>query len=290
MSGKERMWAPLFALGATLLLATALIGPRPGGTWAAPPAQSVEEGQTLFQQKCTACHTVGGGDLVGPDLKGVTSRRVRDWLSRWLSAPDRLLAEKDPIATELLQKYNNVPMPNLGLSASEVAALIAYLEAQAGGVSPTPTPPATTLGGDPAVGKGLFMGTARFQNGGPPCMACHSVAGIGALGGGALGPDLTQALTRYGGAAGLTAFLTGVPTATMNSVWTRSPMTPEERANVVAFLEQASVSQRPAGAVGQLAGLAAAGTVVVLGTAQLVWRRRLRAVRRPMVSGRAPKS
>ena len=37
--------------------------------------QSVEEGRAIFDLKCKACHTVGSGDLVGPDLEGVTGRR-----------------------------------------------------------------------------------------------------------------------------------------------------------------------------------------------------------------------
>src|SRR3989338_9184569 len=49
------------------------------------------------------------------------------------------------------------------------------------------TPPA----GDYATGNALFTGEKRFTNGGPPCISCHS-AGVGALGGGILGPNLTQ--------------------------------------------------------------------------------------------------
>lgn len=91
-------------------------------------AQVANEGQTLFQEKCVACHTVGGGKLVGPDLKGVTTRRDRAWLLRWVKEPDKMLATGDPTATQLLQEFNNVPMPNLGLTEKQVEALIAYLQ------------------------------------------------------------------------------------------------------------------------------------------------------------------
>ena len=82
----------------------------------------------LFQSRCGACHTIGNGDRVGPDLAGVTARRDRAWLSRYLAEPDRMRAEGDPIATALFAKYNNVPMPNLRLSGIEIAALLSYLE------------------------------------------------------------------------------------------------------------------------------------------------------------------
>lgn len=248
---------------------------------AQPPAGSASDGEALFKTRCTACHTIGGGTLVGPDLKGVTERRTREWLTSWISAPDRVLAAHDPIAQQLFQDFHNVPMPNLGLNESQVVAILAYL---AGGSTVVPVRQAALEAGDAAIGKALFEGARRFQNGGPPCMGCHSIVGLGALGGGALGPDLTPSYTKYGGDAGLASFLEGVPTVTMSAVWTRQPMTPDERTNVRAFLRQASVSGRPIEALGRLAALAIAGTVVLLVVAQLVWRKRLVAVRRPMVA------
>jgi cytochrome c551/c552 len=90
--------------------------------------EAAETGQEIFQSKCTACHTIGKGKLVGPDLEGVTSRREEGWLKRQIKEPDRLLAENDPIATQLLQEANNIPMVPLGLSDAEVVAVIAYLK------------------------------------------------------------------------------------------------------------------------------------------------------------------
>ncbi len=98
----------------------------------------VSRGEQLFRTRCAACHTVGAdeGSLaakrrIGPDLAGVTKVRERAWLIRWLKEPDRMLAEKDPIATALFERYNRVPMPNLRLNEVEIEALIAYLEGQA---------------------------------------------------------------------------------------------------------------------------------------------------------------
>ena len=245
-----------------------------------------EAGKQVFQEKCTACHTVGSGNLVGPDLKGVTTRRPHEWLQQWISAPDAMLAKKDPVATELLHQFHDVPMPNLGLSGSEVTAVLAFLDSGAttaatGGQAASQA----AAKGDPEAGKDLFTGITRFANGGPPCMACHSVGGIGALGGGQLGPDLTEVASRYGGATGLDAFVAGTPTPTMRAVWSQHPLTNEERASVVSFLGQAGVTQRPVQAIWQLAGLAGLGLVVLLAIAGLNWRNRLRnGVWRPMVS------
>jgi len=243
-------------------------------------------GQQIFQEKCTPCHTVGKGPLVGPDLKGVTKERPHEWLEQWIAAPDAMLAKKDPVATSLLHQFHDVPMPNPGLSAAQVNAVIAYLETAE--AQPSATAPATAapaVQGNPEIGKELFTGVARFANGGPPCMACHSVGGIGALGGGQLGPDLTGAVAKFGGAAGFDAFLAGTPTPTMKAVWSKAPLTTQERASVVSFLGQAGVSQRPAQAIWQLGGLAALGAVILLAVAGWNWRNRLRfGVWRPMVA------
>lgn len=88
----------------------------------------VAKGQELFAAKgCTACHKVGGGKLVGPDLKGITARREQGWLEAMILEPDRMLRE-DATAKELL-KTHLVPMPNQGVDAEkELPLLLAYLK------------------------------------------------------------------------------------------------------------------------------------------------------------------
>ena len=104
-------------------------GPRqPGGSYAEVAPLSVK-GQSLFAARCSLCHTIGQGDGDGPDLQGVTARRERGWLARWLAKPDKMLAERDPIAMSLYVKYKN-EMPNLLLGAPDVEALVTYLEAK----------------------------------------------------------------------------------------------------------------------------------------------------------------
>ena len=91
-------------------------------------ASAQESGKEIFQQRCTACHTIGKGKLVGPDLSGVTSRREESWLQRKIKAPERMIAEKDPITMQLLRESNNVQMAPLGLSDKEVANVIAFFK------------------------------------------------------------------------------------------------------------------------------------------------------------------
>jgi protein SCO1 len=84
-------------------------------------------GQYLFGKECLACHTIGHGDKVGPDLVGVTNTRDPKWLTQIIQRPEQLLSENDPIATALLKKYT-VRMPDLGVNDEELKDLITYIQ------------------------------------------------------------------------------------------------------------------------------------------------------------------
>ena len=104
---------------------------KPVRTYAAAAAiPRAGKGEYLFNTRCAACHSIGKGDGLGPDLLNVTSVRERAWLARYVAEPDRMLAEGDRVATALFVRYKNVRMPNLGLNSEEVAALLTHIEEQ----------------------------------------------------------------------------------------------------------------------------------------------------------------
>jgi protein SCO1 len=104
--------------------------PRASLSYAAAPEADYSQGANLFRTRCMACHTIGEGDRLGPDLAGVAGARPAAWLTRWLREPDRMIAERDPTAIALLRRYRNLPMPNLSLGESEAAALVEYMHEQ----------------------------------------------------------------------------------------------------------------------------------------------------------------
>jgi nitrite reductase (NO-forming) len=94
---------------------------------ATPSDPDAVKGQLEFQSKCLACHAIGGGKKLGPDLAGVTKRRTERWLTMWLKAPDAML-QSDADAKQMLKEYNNLPMPNQNLSDAEIRQYIKYFK------------------------------------------------------------------------------------------------------------------------------------------------------------------
>jgi protein SCO1/2 len=118
-------------------------GYKAGGTMKsyaeAKPLPALGRGEYLFATKCSVCHTLGGGDKIGPDLAGVAAARDPRWLARYIAAPQQLLDEKDPVARALFAKYKQVRMPNLNLIDAEVADVLAYITNGASAISDTAT-------------------------------------------------------------------------------------------------------------------------------------------------------
>jgi hypothetical protein len=91
-------------------------------------SRAATPGQEIFKNQCAACHTIGKGKLVGPDLAGVTARREEGWLKRQIDDPEGLIEENDPIALQLLKESDDVPMMSLDLEDAEIMAVIGYLK------------------------------------------------------------------------------------------------------------------------------------------------------------------
>ena len=92
---------------------------------ATPTSADAAAGKLAFESKCSACHSVGQGKKLGPDIAGVTQRRTDAWLTQWLKAPEKML-QTDADAKAMLKEYNNIAMPNQGLSDKDVAQQLAY--------------------------------------------------------------------------------------------------------------------------------------------------------------------
>lgn len=256
---------------------------------AAGPAVAQEAAQ-IFRQNCMSCHTIGGGRLVGPDLKNVTERQDRQWLARFILEPARVLASGDPYALQLKDEAGGAVMPAIpGLTPDKVQALLDLIAeesaretSQFAGLDITGEP---FTAADVARGRRLFRGEAALANGGPSCLSCHTVRGVAALGGGRLGPDLTKVYERMQGRKNLASWLLAPATPTMRPIYAGASLSNDEIVSLVAFLEEEARQEGEATRTAQttflLLGLggAALGFVIL----DAVWRKRFRAVRRTLV-------
>jgi protein SCO1/2 len=94
----------------------------------APKLRQLDPGEKLFRTRCSSCHAFGKKG-VGPDLLAVTKNRDPVWLTRWLKEPDKMLAEKDPLAMSLFNQYK-IPMPNMRLTERDIEDIISYMASE----------------------------------------------------------------------------------------------------------------------------------------------------------------
>lgn len=261
-----------------------IISVAPGATAAAQDADA------FFKNNCAACHTIGGGRLTGPDLKGATTRRDREWLRAFIPAPIKKIESGDPYALALQKESYGLVMPTLpSLTPDLVDGLIDYIAAQSGGTTSAAEPaqpaPINFTPADVSAGRAIFAGRQRLAAGGPACISCHTVKGVGGLGGGELAPDLTLVSQRLGGARGLTAWLGAPATPTMQSLFAKRALAQTEVTPLVAYFESTANSGTPDAGAGLVAFGAIGLSLAVVGLVLMdtAWKDRFRSVRRALV-------
>ncbi len=203
-------------------------------------------GEQLFQSKCAACHSIGSGRLVGPDLKGVVERRSTSWLTQFINSSQSLIKSGDAKAVAVFDEFNGIVMPDFSFSEAQIAELIGHIGGQTAGssavveenTSPEPQPDEPISKEQVFKGLELFQGTIRFSNGGPACNACHHVKNDAVIGGGILAKELTTVFSRMGG-SGVGAILGQAPFPVMQAAYKANALTQDEITYLVAFLQNA---------------------------------------------------
>ncbi len=227
---------------ALLALSGALLIGGCGGD--APPAEEpaatataeapASPGQAIFERTCFACHSIGDGPRIGPDLKDVHQRRERDWLVAWIDDPLGM-AQNDPIGQQLFEEWNNVPMAPSFLSEEEIDQVIDYVIAVSEG---------TVQMADAGADVPETLTDAQFEQGFDiffdRCAGCH-----GTLRAGATGPNIQPERTTEIGSAALKATLThGLPGGM--PAWGDAGILSEEEINIMARYVQMDPPSPPA--------------------------------------------
>src|SRR3970040_1158488 len=78
------------------------------GSAAVREGRAQQPGEVEFQTFCVACHTIGAGRLVGPDLAGVHERRSEQWLERFVASAQSMIESGDPDAVAVYEEYSKL--------------------------------------------------------------------------------------------------------------------------------------------------------------------------------------
>ncbi len=256
-------------------------------------AQSTAEGQAQFSSKCYSCHNIGSGDKTGPDLKGVTTRRTKDWLHGYILSPVGMKDKGDPVAAELFRKFPATVMPDQELTPDQIDSILAMITdltnknqvfVPAGAKLSRAIVPSDVNGG-----WQFFTGKARLQNGGAACISCHSIQGVGMFGGGTLGPDLTGVNIKYRDPE-LISILQNPNFPTMSTVFATHGLNDEEIVQLFALFQSAKAANpMPPDQAGitkldpWFFVIGVASMLLVLALLNLAWRNRSRGVREELV-------
>ncbi|NUM31187.1 MAG: c-type cytochrome [Bacteroidetes bacterium] len=243
-------------------------------------------GETTFKNTCAACHTVGMGKLIGPDLANVDKRQSEAWLIKFIKSSQSVIKSGDKYADSIFKAFNQVTMPDqASLTDAQIKEVLEYIKSKSPAVtassststeSTSETTSATTSNGDASRGRDLFVGKLRFSNNGPTCNSCHNVDMEGVISGGALAKDLTQAYSRLG-EEGVKGVISGLPFPQMKQSYEKSPIMEQEIADIVAFLKETDkqASAKSTASVGStmlIGGII--GVIVLLVLFSIFWIKR----------------
>lgn len=222
----------------------------------------VNAGASIFLQKCVGCHTVGKGNLSGPDLKPTVAWPRKD-LEAAITRMEKSVGPMD--TAEIGALADLLLSPDAADELESVQQQVALAHA------------ATLEPGSADIGQALFHGNRAFTNRGVSCAACHEAGGRG----GDLAVSLDTSFSRLGETALLSAIENpGFPL--MKAVYAVHPVTKQESVHLSAYLqataEQPSSSQKPPV---QLAGMGLAA--MALAGIGVAYRKRLRGVRASLV-------
>lgn len=210
---------------------------------------NAQDGETIFNDNCAVCHTVGNGKLVGPDLKGVHEKRTEPWLVSFVKNSSDFIASGDADAKAIFDEFGGIAMPAFSMSDAEIKSIVAYIGtkgsaeavvASAEGSDDEETEVVQGMTSEEAtqedIDKGmmLFTGELSFVNGGIACVSCHNVTNDGMIGGGKLAKDLTYVHGRMGD-AGISGMLTSPPFPAMAESYKNRPLTKDEIYQLASF-------------------------------------------------------
>lgn len=88
---------------------------------AQPRNAAAQHADEFFEHNCKSCHTIGGGRLIGPDLKEAVQEKDRAWLEHFIQDPGAVMNSGDPYALQLKKDAGGIVMPKMPGVTPEMA-------------------------------------------------------------------------------------------------------------------------------------------------------------------------
>jgi len=211
------------------------------------------DGPGLFKQHCAACHTIGQGRLVGPDLINIQNERDNAWLVSFIKSSGSMIASGDEQANKIFKEYGMIRMPDPDVSEAQINDILDYIVLASSDTSMQKQAPQVdilmgTTDENIERGRKYFSGELRLSSCGASCLSCHTIKDDKMSHGGTLAKDLT-ATYKLMGSAGITAILRNPPFPAMAESYRLHTLTEEEVIDLTAYLKTAneqSIYQHPA--------------------------------------------
>lgn len=190
-------------------------------------------GEQIFNSSCFACHSIGEGTRVGPDLENIHLERDRDWLVRWIADPIGM-ARDDSLGREIFAQWNNIPMSPPGLDETEINQVLDYIiavsEGRVAGSESEDEGPIELSDEDFAEARGIYFDR---------CAGCHGTLRVGAT-----GPNIQPERTTQIGTAALRQILTSGTPGGMPA-WGESGILSENEIDLMARYVQIDPPEPP---------------------------------------------
>ena len=225
----------------------------------APKPEKTDPAAQVFMLKCAGCHTIGGGQLSGPDLRPVQTwprQNVEPAIQRMEKNVGPLKSEDIALLAEFLQA------PDAAGRLADERKRIALTEL------------AKLEPANAKSGEAIFFGHTPLTNRGLSCAACHAVSGRG----GNLASDLTGSFAKMGEVP-LGSAIEGVTFPLMKAAYADNAITKQEAIHLVKYLESAGKQTSPPARVAPLHAIGSVGAVIALVGLTQHFRKRNRGVR-----------
>ncbi|MCE6988786.1 c-type cytochrome [Dyadobacter sp. CY323] len=132
---------------ALLLSVPSFVSAQDSTATAAAPAGGGDaaKGESIFKNNCAQCHAVTDERVVGPGLKGASSRHDFGWLSKWVRNSQAVIASGDPYGVKIYNEYAKAQMTSFpNLSDDDIKSIFAYVDQAA---TAAPAAAAAAVGG-----------------------------------------------------------------------------------------------------------------------------------------------